>query len=120
MHALYCEGACPAAPRFTCRQFGSKEIEKELAKDIPKVRAKLTAFARITQDQRREIITKEDARRAKDCVRDLLYDALRDKDFSLDEFERRIAPQALYAFCGIVRTAKPRGRPRKQRDGESM
>ena len=82
------------------------------------MRAKLAAFERITKDQRRENITKEDARRAKDYVRDLLYDALRDEKFSLEEFERRIAPQKLYAFCGIVRTFKPRGRPRKQRDGE--
>ena len=117
-HALYCEGACPAALRFTCRQFGTKEVQKELAKDIPKVRAKLTAFERITKDQQRSVITKEDARRAKDYVRDLLYEALRDKDFSLEEFERRVAPQALYDFCGITRTANPRGRPRKQRNGD--
>ena len=117
-HALYCEGACPAAPRFTCRQFGTMEVQKELAKDIPKVRAKLAAFERITKDYRRGAITKEDARRTKDYVRDLLYDALRDKGFSLEEFERRIAPQTLYASCEIVRKAKPRGRPRKQRDGE--
>lgn len=119
VHALYCEGACPAAPRFTCRQFGAAEVQKELAKDVPKVQAKLAAFQRITKDQQRGAITKEDARRAKDYVRDLLYDALRDKDFSLEEFERRVAPQALYDFCGIARTAKPRGRPRKQRDGKA-
>ena len=119
VHALYCEGVCPVAPRFTCRQFGTTEVQKELAKDIPKVRVKQAAFERITKDQQREAITKEDARRAKDYVRDLLYDALRDQDFSLEEFERRIAPQALYTSCGIVRNAKPRGRPRKQRDGES-
>lgn len=119
VHALYCEGACPAAPRFTCRQFGTPEVQKELAKDIPKVRAKQAAFERITKDQRRGAITKEDARRAKDYVRDLLYDALRDKDFSLEEFERRVAPQALYTTCEIVRQAKPRGRPRRQRDGEA-
>ena len=90
-----------------------------MAKDVPKVRAKLTAFERITKDQQRGAITKEDARRVKDYVRDLLYDALRDKDFTLEEFERRVAPQSLYASCGIVRNAKPRGRPRKQRDGEA-
>ena len=116
-HALYCEGTCPVAPQFTCRQFGTMEVQKELAGDIPKVRAKLAAFERITKDYRRGAITKEDARRAKDYVRDLLYDALRDKDFSLEEFERRVAPQALYVSCEIIRKAKPRGRPRKQRDG---
>lgn len=118
VHALYCEGVCPVAPQFTCRQFGTME-EKELVKDIPKVRAKQTAFERIKKDQQRGAITKADARRAKDYVRDQLYDALRDKDFSLEDFERRIAPQALYSFCGIVRQAKPRGRPRKQKDGEA-
>lgn len=118
-HALYCEGACPVAPRFTCRQFGTMEVQKELVKDIPKVRAKLAAFERVTKDYRRGIITKEDTRRAKDYVRDLLYDALRDKDFTLVEFERRISPQALYASCEIVRKAKPRGRPRKQQGGEA-
>ena len=118
-HALYCEGVCPVAPRFTCRQFGTMEVQKELTGDIPKVRAKLAAFERITKDYRRGVITKEDARQAKNYVRDLLYDALRDKDFSLEEFKRRIAPQALYASCEIVRKAKPRGRPRKQRDGDA-
>ena len=117
VHALYCEGVCPVVPRFTCRQFGTIEVQKELAGDIPKVRAKLAAFERITKDYRRGAITKEDARRAKDYVRDLLYDALRVKDFSLEELERRVAPQALYVSCEIIRKAKPRGRPRRQRDG---
>ena len=35
VHALYCEGACPHAPGYTCRQFGTVELQKELAKDIP-------------------------------------------------------------------------------------
>lgn len=44
VHALYCEGACPHAPGYTCRQFGTVEVQKELAKNNPKVKAKLTAF----------------------------------------------------------------------------
>jgi len=44
VHALYCEGACPHAPQYTCRQFGSYTAQKELAGDIPKVRMKLAAF----------------------------------------------------------------------------
>lgn len=50
VHALYCEGACPHAPGYTCRQFGTVEVQKELAKNNPKVKAKLTAFSRITKD----------------------------------------------------------------------
>ena len=90
-----------------------------MAKNIPKVRAKLAAFEQITKDYRRGIITKEDARQAKNCVRDLLYEALWDKYFSLEAFERRIASQALYDFCGITRTARPRGRSRQQKDGKA-
>lgn len=55
-HALYCEGACPRAPEYTCRQFGA---EKELAKDNPKLRAKQTAFSRITKDMQRGAISQE-------------------------------------------------------------
>ena len=88
-HALYCEGACPYDSRFTCRQFGTHEVQKELARDIPKLRIKLTAFDRITKDMRREAITREEARAAKDDVRDALYDALRRNDLPLDAFNRR-------------------------------
>ena len=34
VHALYCEGACPHAPGYTCRQFGTVELQKELAKEM--------------------------------------------------------------------------------------
>ena len=118
-HALYCEGASPMDPRFTCRQYGSTTVQKELARDVPKIRAKLTAFERITKDQRREIITREEARKAKDRVRDLLYDALRDSGTSLEEFEKKITPKELYSSCGITRKTKPRGRPRKAKDGDA-
>lgn len=70
-HALYCEGACPYDRRFTCRQFGTIEVQKELARDIPKLRIKLTAFERIDQDMRRDAITRKEARIAKDYVRNL-------------------------------------------------
>ena len=69
-HALYCEGACPHAPQYTCRQFGTYEVQKELARDVPKIQAKLTAFERIRKDQKRDISTAEEARRLKDTVRD--------------------------------------------------
>ena len=46
-HVLYCEGRCPLDERFTCRQYGSYEIQKELARDVPKIKAKITAFNRI-------------------------------------------------------------------------
>lgn len=116
-HALYCEGVCPYDSRFTCRQFGTIEVQKELAKDIPKVRIKLTAFERINQDMRRGVITREEARTAKDYVRDLLYEALRRGDMPLDSFERETSSASVYAHCRITRKAKPRGRPKK--DGAS-
>ena len=117
-HALYCEGACPHAPRYTCRQFGSLTVQKELAKDNPKVRAKVAAFERITKDMRRGIISREDTRAAKDYVRDRLYDALRTEDVTVEAFEKSIAPGTLYAACGITRKAKPRGRPKRDRGSE--
>ena len=89
-----------------------------MAKDNPKVRAKVTAFERITKDMRRGIISREDTRVAKDRVRDRLYDALRTQDVTVEEFEKSIATEALYAACGIARKAKPRGRPKRDRGGE--
>lgn len=118
VHALYCEGACPHAPGYTCRQFGTVELQKELAKDIPKVKVKVTAFARITKDMQRGAISQEDARKAKDYVRDLLYDALRDANISVEAFEQRISSERVYQHCGITRTANPRGRPPKKKAGE--
>lgn len=118
VHALYCEGACPHAPGYTCRQFGTVEVQKELAKDIPKVKVKVTAFARITKDMQRGAISQEDTRKAKDYVRDLLYDALRDADTSVEAFEQSISSERVYQHCGITRTANPRGRPPKKKTGE--
>ena len=119
-HTLYCEGPCPHAPRFTCRQFGTHEVQKELSRDIPKVRIKQTAFERITKDMQRGNISREDSRRAKDYVRDKLYDALRNSNVSAEEFERSITQEQVYSTCGITRISKPRGRPRKQTDGEDQ
>ena len=118
VHALYCEGACPHAPGYTCRQFGTVEVQKELAKDIPKVKVKVTAFARITKDMQRGAISQEATRKAKDYVRDLLYDALRDANISVEAFEQRISSERVYQHCGITRTANPRGRPPKEKAGE--
>ena len=120
VHALYCEGACPHAPGYTCRQFGTVEVQKELAKDIPKVKVKVTAFARITKDMQRGAISQEDARKAKDYVRDLLYDALRDANISVEAFEQSISSERVYQRCGITRTANPRGRPPKEKAGEQV
>ena len=118
VHALYCEGVCPHAPGYTCRQFGTVELQKELAKDIPKVKVKVTAFARITKDMQRGAISQEDARKAKDYVRDLLYDALRDTDTSVEAFEQSVSSERVYQHCQITRTANPRGRPPKAKAGE--
>ena len=120
VHALYCEGACPHAPGYTCRQFGTVEVQKELAKDIPKVKVKVTAFARITKDMQRDAISQKDARKAKDYVRDLLYDALRDASISVEAFEESVSSENVYQRCGITRTANPRGRPPKEKAGEQV
>ncbi len=112
-HALYCEGACPHAPQYTCRQFGTYEVQKELAKDIPKIRTKITAFERIRKDQQRGIVTAEEARRLKDEVRDMLFDALDKADISAEDFMRSISSERLYPACGVERKSNPRGRPRK-------
>ena len=117
VHALYCEGACPHAPGYTCRQFGTVEVQKELAKNNPKVKAKLTAFSRITKDMQRGAISQEDARRAKDHVRDRLYDALRSPDISVEEFSEQISTAQVYEYCRITRVSKPRGRPPKAKAG---
>ncbi len=119
VHALYCEGECPHAPGYTCRQFGTVEVQKELAKDIPKVKVKVTAFSRITKDMQRGAISQEDARKAKDYVRDLLYDALRDADTSVEAFEQSISSERVYQHCQITRTANPRGRPPKAKAGDA-
>ena len=98
--------------------YGTVELQKELAKDIPKVKVKVTAFARITKDMQRGAISQEDARKAKDYVRALLYDALRDANISVEAFEQRISSERVYQHCGITRTANPRGRPPKEKAGE--
>ena len=119
-HALYCEGSCPHAPEYTCRQFGAHEMQKELFKDIPKVRAKLTAFERITKDRKRGAISREDEREAKDYVRAKLFDAMRDTNMSVEDFEQSIRSEAIYSACRIARKAKPRGRPRKTKGGDVL
>ena len=65
------------------------------------------------KDQKRDIITAEEARRLKDTVRDMLFDALNEADVSNEDFERSISSERLYPYCGVTRKAKPRGRPRK-------
>lgn len=111
-HALYCEGMCPHAPQYTCRQFGTYEVQKELAKDNLKIRVKNAAIERVTKDMKRGAISREDARIAKDYVRDALYESLRTST-SVDSFEKRLSSNELYAACKITRTAKPKGRPKK-------
>lgn len=118
VHALYCEGRCPLDERFTCRQYGSYEIQKELARDVPKIQAKITAFNRIRKDYQRGAITEEEMRRLKDAVRDELFDALSSPDISNEDFKQSISSERLYPLYGIARQAKPRGRPRKVEDGD--
>lgn len=118
VHALYCDGASPYDPRYSCRQFGTFEIQKELARDNPKISAKNRAFARIDQDRKRGNISREDCRKVKDYVRDMLYEALRTADYSVDELERKLESDNLYKACNVQRVKKARGRPRAK-DGDS-
>ena len=118
VHVLYCEGRCPLDERFTCRQYGSYEIQKELARDVPKIKAKITAFNRIRKDYQRGAITEEEMRRLKDAVRDWLFDALSNPGISNEDFENSISSQHLYPLCRVARQAKPRGRPPKEKDGD--
>lgn len=117
-HTLYCEESCPLKPRFTCRQFGSHDVQKELAKDNPKIQVKIKAFSRISKDLQREAITREEARRAKDYVRDHLYEALREPNVPVAKFEEDVKSEHVYEACGIVRKSNPRGRP-KSAEGEA-
>ncbi len=117
-HTLYCENACPHDPEYSCRQFGSVEVQKELAKDNPKINAKNKVHARITKDMQRGNISREDSYTAKDYVRDRLYEALRTPNLSVEQFEASIAPEQVYSICGITRTANPRGRPPKKKGGD--
>ena len=71
-------------------------------------------------DMQRGAISQEDARKAKDYVRDLLYDALRDANISVEAFEQSISSERVYQRCGITRTANPRGRPPKEKAGEQV
>ena len=105
---------------FTCRQYGSYEIQKELARDVPKIQAKITAFSRIRKDYQRGIITEEEMRRLKDAVRDRLFDALSSPGISNEAFKQSISSERLYPLYGIARQAKPRGRPRKMEDGDDV
>ena len=51
-------------------------------------------------------------------MRDLLYDALRDADTSVEAFEESVSSENVYQHGGITRTANPRGRPPKKKAGE--
>ena len=119
VHALYCENTCPYDPRFTCRQFGTVEVKRELARDVPKLDIWRKAHGRITKDMQRGNISREAARMAKDYARDLLYDAMRDPDWSLERFEEALTPEKLYTACFITRTTRQRGRPPKEKAGDA-
>ena len=118
-HTLYCENACPYDSRFTCRQFGTVKVKKELARDGPKIRVWSKAYDRITKDMQRGNITRQEAHRAKIYVRDLLYDAMRDPKKSVEQFEKDLASSRIYNSCCIERKKRMRGRPPKAKTGDA-
>ncbi len=90
VHALYCEGACPHAPATSANNFcggaetgeGHSQGQMQLCRQI--IQRDLT----------------EGRRKAKDYVRDLLYDALRDADSSVEAFEESVSSENIYQRCG--------------------
>ena len=117
VHALYCEGACPHAPGYTCRQFGTVEVQKELAKNNPKVKAKLTAFSRITKDMQQGSYLSGGCQKSQgSCARPALRCAAQ-PDISVEEFSEQISTAQVYEYCRITRVSKPRGRPPKAKAG---
>ena len=102
VHALYCEGACPHAPGYTCRQFGSVEVQKELAKDIPKVKVKVTAFARITKDLSRNAIS-QDVYKRQHHAAVLVVEQLRVQEIIVDALRLAVdaADERLTIPCGF-------------------
>ena len=87
--------------KFTSESTSTKEILRHCGK----------------RDRKRGNISRDDARKAKAHVCDLLYDALRTADFSVEELERKLESDNLYPACGVRRLKKPRGRP-KVKDGD--
>jgi len=83
------------------------------------VRMKLAAFERIRKDRLRGIITEGEARTLNRYVANLLYQALGEADFTNERFKEMVSPGRLYTDCGVTRKARPRGRPRKVRDGDA-
>lgn len=78
----------PCAPVYLPTVRNLRSAEGTGSWDVPKLQAKLAAFERIRQDQKRDVITAEEARRLKDTVRDMLFNALNKADVSNADFER--------------------------------
>ena len=53
-HALYCDGASPYDPRYSCRQFGTFEIQKELARDNPKMQQRTELLPALIKTEKEE------------------------------------------------------------------
>lgn len=104
-----------AEPITTPEQAAASEPQQEqTGPAIPESGDVVVSFDKINE----LMAEKRQNARAKDYVRDLLYDALRDANISVEAFEQRISSERVYQHCGITRTANPRGRPPKEKAGE--
>lgn len=111
----YCDRPAPGDPKHTCAQLGYRLYGiKETAGDDPRVCSLRRCRQRLDKDLSRRNITAEDRERLYRKAKDLFHQAETGPGVSFDRFEQSLAPDNLYALCGIQRKRKARGRPRKE------
>lgn len=114
-HTKYCDNPAPDNPKYTCAQMGYRASrKKEKSEDDPKAESLRRCLQRITKDCSRGIITAEEKDRLKEKARDLYHQAKIRSGTGYEEFEKSLASEQLYPFCGVIRNAKPVGHPKKE------
>ncbi len=93
-------------PATTCRQFGTVELQKKLAKDIPKSKVKVTAFARITKRYAAGRDLTGGRKKAKDYVARTCLRCPSDADTSVEAFEQSVSSSPEQPIRGAVRRRK--------------
>ena len=111
----YCDQPNPEDPTHTCAQLGYSRLrKKEKAADDPKLQALHRCKGRIDKDYTRAIIDDEERETLLARARELYYQATQNPHVSVEILEESLASENLYAECGVIRDANPRGRPRKK------